>query len=146
MSLMVDIADAVVAQINAGTFSEQFEAGRVYLPQYDMTELEQVRVTVVPRTLSLEPGTRGAHQHVVTVEVAVQKRVPDLEPAKLDDLCTLVQEIVDEFLGGELAALPGVMVTDVTVAPTFAPEHLEEKGTFTSLITLACTCWRLPGT
>ena len=49
MSLITDIADAVVAELNAapaGTFDPAFTAQRRVLPAFELAELAELKVTV----------------------------------------------------------------------------------------------------
>ena len=47
MPVITDVADAVVAELNAQTFSLPFEAKRSYQPQFDLAEMKDLHVTVV---------------------------------------------------------------------------------------------------
>ena len=49
MALVTDVADAVVAELNATAFSQPLEAKRSYLPQFDLAEMKDLHVTVVPK-------------------------------------------------------------------------------------------------
>jgi hypothetical protein len=48
MSVITDVAEAIVAELNAATFSQPVNAVRAYLPQYKLTEMQSLHVTVVP--------------------------------------------------------------------------------------------------
>ena len=57
MPLALDIADAVVSELNqaqeppAAGFGQTFTAVRAYRPVYDLADLKTLRVTVVPKGL-----------------------------------------------------------------------------------------------
>ena len=48
MSILTDIADAVAAELNTGEFSEQFTAIRRVLPVFEIAQLKELKVSVVP--------------------------------------------------------------------------------------------------
>ncbi|MBI5864862.1 MAG: hypothetical protein HZB38_10205 [Planctomycetes bacterium] len=58
MSTVIDIADAVVASLNAGTFSQTFEAERKYQPVFELPDMQTLHVSVVPRSVSITTATR----------------------------------------------------------------------------------------
>ena len=60
MSTVVDVADAVVTALNAGSFSQPFTAERAYLPCYELDDIKQLRVTVVPKTVEMQASTRNS--------------------------------------------------------------------------------------
>ena len=133
MSVIIDIADAVVAELNATQFSQPFEAKRSYLPRFDLPEMKDVHVTVVPKGVTVLPGTRVHNQHDYEIDVAVQKKVAD---AAIDPLMRLVEEIADHFRSKRLAAMSNVAWAGTAHSPIYAPEHLEQMGQFTSVLTL----------
>ena len=79
------------------------------------------------------PGTRAHNQHDYEIDVAVQKKVADQE---LDPLMRLVEEIADHFRSKRLEAMSNVAWGGTAHSPIYAPEHLEQLGQFTSVLTL----------
>ena len=138
MSLITAIADAVVTDLNgaaAGTFAQTFTAARHYRPQFDLAELKTLRVSVVPKGIAITGLMRSANQHDVSIDVAVQKKVNPTDSAELDGLMTLVEQIADYFRLRRLTALPTALWTKTENVPVYAPEHLEQKQVFTSVLT-----------
>ena len=138
MSLITAVADAVVAELNsapAGTFAQAFAAARHYRPQFDLAELKTLRVSVVPKGIAITGLMRSANQHDVSIDVAVQKKVNPTDSAELDGLMTLVEQIADYFRLRRLTALPTALWTKTENVPVYAPEHLEQKQVFTSVLT-----------
>ena len=133
MAVITDIADAVVAELNATQFSQPFEAKRCYLPRFDLAEMKDVHVTVVPKGVTVLPGTRAHNQHDYEVDVAVQKKAAT--DAEIDPLMRLVEEIADHFRGKRLNAMSNVAWAGTANSPIYAPEHLEQMGQFTSVVT-----------
>ena len=138
MSLITAIADAVVTDLNgaaAGTFAQAFTAARHYRPQFDLAELKTLRVSVVPKGIAITGLMRSANQHDVSVDVAVQKKVNPADSAELDGLMALVEQIADYFRLRRLTALPTALWTKTDNVPVYAPDHLEQKQVFTSVVT-----------
>jgi len=136
MSVITDIAEAVKDELNAGSFSETFTAERHYQPLFDMKEMKNLHVTVVPNDVTVHPASRGANQHDYRVDIAVQKRFKKDQPAELDPLMTLVEEIADSFRLKRLASFSTAMWMKTDYTAIYAPEHMEELRQFTSILTL----------
>ena len=135
MAVIADIAEAVVVQLNAGSFSEKFEAERAYLPVFELADLKSVRVTVVPKSLSIIPGGRAHNQHDYAIDVAVQKKLDVADNAEIDPLMTLVDEIADFFRLKRLDSYPGAVWLKTENEPVFSQEHLDQFRQFTGLLT-----------
>jgi len=137
MSVLVQIADAVVAELNAAGFSRPFTAVRSYRPRFELSELETLRVSVVARNVEIEVDSRdpAAHQHDYQVEVAVQTRIAEADAAHVDPLMDLVEEIADFWRGRVLDDPDATCIALEQPAPYFLP-HLTEMHVFTSVVTL----------
>jgi hypothetical protein len=140
-AVILDLADAVVAQLNAATLSQSFTAERLYAPLEDLETLSALKVTVVPRALSTRPLSRGKDGFDYQIDIGVQQKT-DLSEAMLDGLMLLVEEIVDLFRPGRLTTYPTAPIIDVANQPIWAADHLNEKHVFTSVITLTVKVWR----
>jgi hypothetical protein len=138
---IVQIADAVVAQLNATPFSRPLHAERHYLPQFELSEMTELRVSVVPRSVASKGLDRNRDSFDYQVDVAVQQKL-DPTPGNLDALMALVEEIADHFRSHPLAGHPQARCTEVENAPVYAPEHLDEFRQFTSVLTLTFRAWR----
>lgn len=135
MATIIQIADAVVAQLNAATFSQPLAAARLYAPSFELPDMETLHVTVVPRGISSTSLDRNRDNFSYEIDLAVQKKT-DEEQGSLDALMTLVEEIADHFRVGPLASFPGARCMDVKNAPVYSQEHLDELRQFTSVLTL----------
>jgi len=136
-SIITTIADAVVAAMNGPTFSRAFTAQRSYLPIFDLKDMVDLHVTVVPKAVSSEASSRNASQEEYQIDVAVQQKVASLEPVSIDPLMAIVQEIVDfwRLRRVMIGALPAVCIKASNL-PVYAPEHLSQMNQFTSIVTL----------
>ena len=70
MAVITDIADAVVAEINSGSFIQPVAAQREYLPDFELPEMQTLQVTVVPKSVTTLPGGRAHNQHDYAIDVA----------------------------------------------------------------------------
>ncbi len=55
MTTVLQVADSVVAQLNAADFDHEFIAERLYVPNFDLEDMKELRVSVVPRDVELLP-------------------------------------------------------------------------------------------
>jgi hypothetical protein len=141
MAVILDIADAVVAQLNATPFSRPVTAVRHYQPRFELAEMTGLKVSVVPRAVVANGLDRNRDSFEYQIDVAVQQRT-DMSQASLDALMTLVEEIADHFRTQPLASYPNARCTEVKNEPVYSLEHLDEFRQFTSVITLTFRVWR----
>lgn len=135
LSTIIDIADAVVSELNGGSFSQQFTAKRLYQPLFDLQQLKQLKVSVVPKAVEIERSDRVAHQYDYQIDVAVQKKFDTTENAELDPLMGLVEQIADFFKDRRLSAYPDASWIKTENLP-WSPEHMIQQRVFTSVLTL----------
>lgn len=136
---IIQIADAVVADLNAATFVPHFTATRDYVPAAELPDLATLRVTVVPKGLAAEPASRTTAATTYQVDIGVQKKLPtDAAAVKVeaDALMLLVQKIV-EFLNRSRPTAAGASWVGTENDPIFSPEHFEELRQFTGVITVS---------
>ena len=137
MAVITDIAEAVKNELNAGKFSQQFKAVRLYQPVFELPEMKTLHVTVVPRGIEMEGAARSLVQHDYQIDVAVQKKFEKDEPTELDPLMTLVEEIIDFFRLRRLKTVSNAICVRASNKPVYSQEHMEQFRQFTSVITLA---------
>jgi hypothetical protein len=138
---IVQIADAVVAELNGTTFSQPLTAERHYQPVFELAEMTELRVSVVPRSVVSKGLDRNRDSFDYLIDVAVQQKI-DPTPGNLDALMELVEEIADHFRSEPLAGFPQARCTEVANEPVYAAEHLDEFRQFTSVLTLTFRVWR----
>ncbi len=135
LAKIIKIADAIVAELTAATFSESFTPVSSYQPTYDLEDMKDLVVTVVPRGQTSSLASRASDLVEYSVDVAIQKKIAthgDIEP-----LMELVREIAD-FLNRRRLPAPSNDVTWIGTAndPVFGPGHLEQLRQFTSVLTV----------
>jgi len=139
MSLVIDIADALAAELNVaapGTFSQPFTAERQVLPIFELADLAELKVTVVPRSVQITGSTRATSQYEIAIDVGVQKRVGKQVDDDVEALSTLVDEITDYLRRRTLQEVPGAAWVSIDNEPVYAREHLAEQRVFTSVLTV----------
>ena len=136
MSAVIKIADAIVASLNAGTFSQAFEAERKYQPAFELPEMQTLHVSVVPRSVAITTATRDSSYFDCAIDVGVQKKVNADDPDELDKLMDLVQEIADHLRMKRLGETPEAAWVSIENEPAFASEHLDQQRVFTSVLTV----------
>ena len=139
MSQLINIADAVVSEINnapGGTFSEAVTARRSVLPKSDLAELTELKVTVVPKRVDITRASRLGRQVDVTVDIGIQQKVgTDLE-ADVERLMEVVEQIADFLDGRALAGAGQAVYVQLRNEPVYSPELLNEQRVFTSVLTI----------
>jgi len=137
VSIVADIADAVVAALNGQAFTLAFTAERRLLPVFDLAEAgDEVRVTVVPRSVTVAGGTRTENVFDVAVDVGVQRRINVEDTAQGDALLDLVEQIGDALRLKRLPGYPEAAWLSLEHEPVLAAEHLERLRVFTSVLTV----------
>ena len=136
MSLVIDIADAVTAELAGGAFSQAFTPQRRVLPAFELADLAELRVTVVPKAVEITGSTRSVSQYDVQVDIGIQKKLGTDLDAEVADLCGLADEIEEYLRQRPLSAAPYAVWVRTANEPVYAPEHLLEKRAFTSVLTL----------
>jgi hypothetical protein len=135
MAVAIDIADAVVAELNAGSFSQPLTALRHYVPSFDLKEMTELHVSVVPKGLVIAGADRSRNAHDVQIDLGVQKKFTTGDAAEIDPLMTLVEEIADFFRLRPLASYPNAHWIKTENKPIYSQEHWEELRQFTSVLT-----------
>lgn len=133
-ALAIELADAIVAQLNVG-FAGTFAAVRKYIPAYLPDELDDLTVSVgVPGTHEIDLYARKVRDHSLDVSIAVQKKTStDAD----NDAMVLQTEAIETYLAQrELATLPEARWQGSVMAPVFSIDHMERLGVFTAIITV----------
>ncbi len=135
MAAILELADAVVAELNANVLDTPPPAIRSFAPTYELTDMGTLHVTVVPRSEASETLDRSRHDFRYELDVAVQKKLAGGD-AEIDQLVELAQDVADYFRGRRPTGYPGAMCVGAKIQPIVAAEHLLEFGQFTSIVTL----------
>lgn len=137
-STIVDVADAVVALLNAGVaagnvFGERFTAVRDYVPEIDLGELNGIAVFVVPREIVATNLTRAHDQEDVSIDVGVFKNLLTARREEVDALFLLIQQM-SGVLRKRLTTVPASWVGRRS-EPIYDAESLVQRRVFRSVTT-----------
>ena len=138
-SLVIQLADAVVTQINAGEYSEglpTFTAERALTPVFEPKDLDDCHVSVVPRSHAMPLSDRTYVQNEITVDVAVQMKIASSPETEAPLLMQLTEEIALELRKASLADMSAATWMGGEISPSYSYEHLRDFRTFTSVLTL----------
>jgi len=137
MSLATDIADAVTTEINAsGLLPVGVTALRMVLPEFELADLAELKVAVVPKSVLITGSTRAASQYEIAIDVGVQKKLGKDLDTEVATLGTLVDQIAEHLRQRALSATPYATWVTTLNEPVYAPEHLAEQRVFTSVLTV----------
>jgi len=134
VSTILDIADAVTSSLNAGPFNPALSAERRYQPVFDLADLAALKVSVVPKAVTISNATRTDGYFDCAIDIGVQKKIAD--DSELDGLVGLVEQIADHLRQKRLDDAPEAAFVSIANEPVFAPEHLDQQHVFTSVLTL----------
>ena len=139
MARVIDIADAIAAELNAapaGTFAPAFTAVRRVLPAFELSELAELRVTVVPKSVEISGAMRSASQFDCQIDIGVQQKLGKDLDTEVAALCGLVEAIAAYLRRRSLADAPLAAWVRTQNDPVYAPDHLAQQRTFTSVLTV----------
>jgi hypothetical protein len=145
-SVCVEVADAVVAEINDAKLGMPLSAARSYEPGHTLDELQVVQISVVPATLEIGQAARSAGSYDYSIQVGVQKKLlaADGEPLRdeIDGLVELTEQIGDLLRNRRLKQYMNACCTGVKHEPICAAEHLLEMRVFTAVLTMTYRVYR----
>jgi len=134
VNIIVDTADAVVAALNGHEFSQSFTTQREYRVEYNLKDMKDQRVTVVPKAVEMTTAGRGIAQSDIQLDLAVQKKLTAGDNVEIDALMGIVQEIA-EFVRA-IGRFGDAMWVRTENTPIYSQEHLGEMRLFTSVLTV----------
>jgi len=138
MSIVTRIAKAVAAELNRkDEFSVPFDAVFSVKPGYELSELDTIRVIVVPKTLEIERASRSSSKYTVTVDVGIMQRLGKMTPEEaVETLGDLVDEIANFLSDKQLDDFPEATFTEIDNNPVYVPEYLTQNRTFMSVLSV----------
>ena len=125
MSAVVTLAAEVALEL------ADFHAEVIFFPEFELRDIEEMKVIVVPLAEEYKPISRTQHEEILKVQVGFLKRGCEDE---LPELLRTVEKLGLGFLNKQLV---GATCVGVAFNPIYSPEHLRERNQFTSVIELA---------
>ncbi len=137
MSTITDIAKAVVKELNEAEFTTKFKAVYSVKPGFELSELEQIRVVVVPKSLEIDRISRSSMKYTISIDVGIMRRLGIQTPEDaVENLGELVDEIADFLTDATLSQFEVATLAGITNDPIYIPEHLTSNRTFVSVLTV----------
>lgn len=148
-SVVIAIADAVAAALNAASLSLSFVAVRSYVPVFHKEdregpdELAALTVCVVARELSMVTLSRRDDDFDYVVDVGVFKRIGsgdmtnDQVNAACDPLMRFVEELADLIRSEAVRASLPARFMGLANVPIYDPVKLDDERLFASLLSLS---------
>lgn len=143
MTELIDVVDALVAEMNATTWSQPFTAAKTLDPNSNLVEIgNQLRVLVRPVKAERVQMTRGKQIKHCWVEVCVRKRLAagNLTP-QVEPLVDLIEQIADHFDGVRLANRANSVCNSALADPPYDAGELDHVRQFTGVLTLEVHDW-----
>jgi hypothetical protein len=134
MSTLIAIADAVTASLNAGSFGLTFTAERLYQPAFELADLADLKVSVVPKGVTIATASRDGSYFDCAVDIGIQKKIAD--GTEIDGLVDLAEDIADHLRMKRLDGFPEAVWLSIEHEPVVAAEHLEQQRALTSILTV----------
>lgn len=141
-SPVIEILDAVVAEINGRPWSLRFTAARMWNPTYDLADAT-LRVSASwGGELEVSRHHREGREEQYGIEIGVLKRIPSPANEHVDPLVRLTAELNDHFFVTDGQPQEPITPTGVKVVGlpqlVYDREALHELTIFSATITLAC--------
>ena len=132
----IAIADEVVKTLNTVEDEDDrlFTAVMSLFPFYELKDLADLKVTVVPKSVDIQPFTRNASEFDYQIDIAFQKAVASAADAEIGTLSDLVLNTAKSFRGKVYSSLNAVC-SKIGVL-LYSAEHIQPPSVFTSVITL----------
>jgi len=140
MSIETRIADAVVTELEATSWSEDFTATRQIQPSFDLETLATLTVVVVPRSATAATVARrevgGVGMNDYRIDVAIQKKVAGKTNDVIDPLLNLGEAIAAHFRRQVLPTMQTATCVAASRDPIYEPDHLNEYSVLTTVVAL----------
>lgn len=124
MSEVLKIAESVASEL------AEYQAKVQFAPEFELRELETMRIIVVPSAPEYKTLSRSTHEELLKVQIGILKRATE------DDLPELLRFAEGLGLGFLNKKLAGATCLIVAYNPIYSADHLRERGQFTSVIEL----------
>lgn len=124
MSEVIKIAEAVASEL------AEYHAEVQYSPEFELRDLDTMRIIVVPTATEYKTLSRSAHEELLKVQIGILKRATEDD---LPELLRFSEELGIGFLNKKIA---GATCLVVAYNPIYSADHLRERGQFTSVIEL----------
>jgi hypothetical protein len=131
----ISLADEITEALNAGEYAMSFTAARRLMPFYELKDLAQLKATVMPKSIEVQPHDRNSSLYNCEIDIAIQKAVAFPDDPEVSQLADLVMSITNAFRNKYAPC--GAVCYKQTVDPIYSADHMQSPPVFTSVITLS---------
>jgi hypothetical protein len=145
-SITLQIADAVATMLSQANLSMPITAACSYTPDFDLTEMGTLHVTVVPMGRTARPADRTRQEYTHTLLIGIQKKIdPESETEtteqQTDALMDLVEEIETLLRRFTLEGAPAAQWASTEAQPIYDAKQLQTMGLFTAVLSVTYRTW-----
>jgi len=146
MSALLEVADAIAAQLNSRVFRLPFTAVRSYADFDAAIDHDGLTVEVVPvENVPTELLTRGSVQYVCSADIVIRERLTfdasgQVKAQDVDDRVALIEELNEWLMMRQLDYDARWEAT--TIVAAVVHQHLREWNQFTGIIRIRYTLTR----
>ncbi|OQA02449.1 MAG: hypothetical protein BWY69_01105 [Planctomycetes bacterium ADurb.Bin401] len=112
-----------------------FTAIRTLFPFYELKDLSNLKVTVVPKSVNITTATRSSSEFDYQIDIAIQKAVKSPDDAEVTALTELALAICKSFRSKIYEDI-GAVCFKQSIDPLYSVEHIQPPSVFTSVVTL----------
>lgn len=136
MSVLTDIADDIVAAIDAGTYAidEPFNAERVEIIDPELIKTKSLIVLVAPLEDDISLMNRSTLLHVYTFQAAIVKHIDTSDNTDFDLYMDFVEEVGDTLAFLNSTSQTNASWLGMTLPLAYARSVLREKSLFWAVI------------
>lgn len=125
----IDIADALVTLVNAAAIGVTFS--RAFVPEFDADDLAAPKGVVVPRSITIEPGSRTTDFDDHSIEIGIGRRISS-EDADMKAGLLVFEALVDVIRAGANKSLTTsdgdtVCRRGTVEVRLYDPEHVRKR-------------------
>ena len=133
MSIATELANAVAFELGQNKYDVAYQAR----PEYEPSELEGMKIVVVPKSIAVDRTSRASVKYTVSVDIGVMQRIgPDMTPDDAVDVYgKIVDDITELLVDSELSMFPVATFVGIANDPLYAMDYLVSSRIFMSVLT-----------
>ncbi|MEN6385308.1 MAG: hypothetical protein ABFD79_08915 [Phycisphaerales bacterium] len=133
--MVLQLAENIVQTLNDSNFALPFTAVKTLFPFYELKDLSNLKVTVVPKSVNIATSSRCRSEFDYQVDIAIQKAVKTPDDIEVTALTELVLAIAKSFRNKVYQDI-GAVCFKQSIDPLYSVEHIQPPSVFTSVVTL----------
>ncbi|HBG28589.1 MAG: hypothetical protein A2Y10_08580 [Planctomycetes bacterium GWF2_41_51] len=133
--MVLQLAEKIVNTLNDSEFALAFTAVKTLFPFYELKDLANLKVTVVPKSVNITTASRNSSEFDYQVDIAIQKAVKRPDDTEITVLTELALAIAKSFRNKVYQDI-GAVCFKQSIDPLYFVEHIQPPSVFTSVVTL----------